>query len=152
MTELISASPGFCSFKSLSSAMSGSASPAARGGGHETNHTCVAHNTSAGAGAGAGAGPSVSAAARTSPDAAGLVRASAKRASHRPPLVGTKVPLRPYRASDVDALVENANDRDVWINLRNLFPHPYTRMTACAYVSTGARFTCSFYPFLVPRG
>jgi RimJ/RimL family protein N-acetyltransferase len=34
--------------------------------------------------------------------------------------------LRPFEAGDVESLVHYANDRDVWINLRDRFPHPYT--------------------------
>ena len=35
--------------------------------------------------------------------------------------------IRSWRASDVDSLVEQANNRNVWINLRDRFPHPYTK-------------------------
>ena len=38
--------------------------------------------------------------------------------------------LRPWRSNDVDGLVAHANDRDVWINLRDRFPHPYTHADA----------------------
>jgi RimJ/RimL family protein N-acetyltransferase len=34
--------------------------------------------------------------------------------------------IRPWRASDVDSLVAHANNRKIWINLRDRFPHPYT--------------------------
>src|SRR6185369_13902580 len=34
--------------------------------------------------------------------------------------------LRPWRKQDLDALIRYANDREVWINLRERFPHPYT--------------------------
>jgi ribosomal-protein-alanine N-acetyltransferase len=34
--------------------------------------------------------------------------------------------LRPFRAEDVDSLVRNANNRRIWINVRDRFPHPYT--------------------------
>ena len=34
--------------------------------------------------------------------------------------------LRPWRTGDEEALVRHANNRRVWINLRDLFPHPYT--------------------------
>ncbi|MBL8910624.1 MAG: GNAT family N-acetyltransferase [Archangium sp.] len=33
--------------------------------------------------------------------------------------------LRPLRESDVDSITRHANDRDVWRNLRDAFPHPY---------------------------
>ncbi|MGE0537464.1 MAG: GNAT family N-acetyltransferase [Pirellulales bacterium] len=39
----------------------------------------------------------------------------------------TRCTLRPWRASDRDELVVQANNRRVWRNLRDRFPHPYTR-------------------------
>ena len=42
--------------------------------------------------------------------------------------------LRPWRPGDEDALVRHANNRRVWINLRDSFPHPYTREDAIAWV------------------
>jgi RimJ/RimL family protein N-acetyltransferase len=49
--------------------------------------------------------------------------------------------LRPYRLDDTEAYTRNANDRDVWINLRDRFPHPYTCADAqhwITYVLTSA--------------
>jgi RimJ/RimL family protein N-acetyltransferase len=34
--------------------------------------------------------------------------------------------LRPWQTGDEEALVRHADNRGVWINLRDLFPHPYT--------------------------
>ncbi|HEX2052636.1 MAG TPA: GNAT family protein [Actinomycetota bacterium] len=34
--------------------------------------------------------------------------------------------IRPWRAADLESLVRHANDREVWLNLRDRFPHPYT--------------------------
>jgi ribosomal-protein-alanine N-acetyltransferase len=34
--------------------------------------------------------------------------------------------VRSWASSDVDSLVRNANNREIWINLRDRFPHPYT--------------------------
>ena len=42
--------------------------------------------------------------------------------------------LRPWRRGDVEALVRHADDREVWINLRDLFPHPYTRRDARRWI------------------
>jgi len=42
--------------------------------------------------------------------------------------------LRPWRAEDAAVIVAYANDREVWINLRDAFPHPYTLADAEAYV------------------
>ncbi len=33
--------------------------------------------------------------------------------------------IRPWRTSDLGSLVDNANNRAVWLNLRDLFPFPY---------------------------
>jgi [ribosomal protein S5]-alanine N-acetyltransferase len=38
--------------------------------------------------------------------------------------------IRPWRSSDADALVRHANNRKIWINLRDRFPHPYTEADA----------------------
>jgi RimJ/RimL family protein N-acetyltransferase len=35
--------------------------------------------------------------------------------------------VRSWEMSDLDSLVEHANNRRIWINLRDAFPHPYTR-------------------------
>ena len=35
--------------------------------------------------------------------------------------------VRSWRASDVDSLVTYANNRNIWLNLRDQFPHPYSR-------------------------
>lgn len=34
--------------------------------------------------------------------------------------------IRPWRLDDADSLAKHANNRKVWIALRDLFPHPYT--------------------------
>jgi len=38
--------------------------------------------------------------------------------------------LRPWRADDAPALQRHADNRRIWINLRDLFPHPYTLANA----------------------
>jgi RimJ/RimL family protein N-acetyltransferase len=42
--------------------------------------------------------------------------------------------VRPYRAADAKALPGIANDRAVWINMADLFPHPYTLKDGRAWV------------------
>jgi RimJ/RimL family protein N-acetyltransferase len=42
--------------------------------------------------------------------------------------------LRPWRMSDEEALARHANNRKVWINLRDHFPHPYTREHAREWI------------------
>ena len=44
------------------------------------------------------------------------------------PLPGAR--LRPWRFSDATALARHANDRGIWLNLRDTFPHPYTAQDA----------------------
>jgi [ribosomal protein S5]-alanine N-acetyltransferase len=46
--------------------------------------------------------------------------------------------LRPLVQSDAEALATHANDRDVWINLRDRFPHPYSLSDAEQYIATTA--------------
>ena len=41
-------------------------------------------------------------------------------------LTGTKCTLRPWRTDDADALVRHANNRKIWRNMCERFPHPYT--------------------------
>ncbi len=38
--------------------------------------------------------------------------------------------IRSFRKGDQASIVRHANDRDVWINLRDRFPHPYTSRDA----------------------
>jgi RimJ/RimL family protein N-acetyltransferase len=42
--------------------------------------------------------------------------------------------LRPFRPDDAPSIAELANDRDIWINLRDRFPHPYELSHAKAYI------------------
>jgi ribosomal-protein-alanine N-acetyltransferase len=45
-----------------------------------------------------------------------------------------KCTLRAWQAGDEESLVHNANNRNVWINLRDSFPHPYTLADAQNWV------------------
>jgi [ribosomal protein S5]-alanine N-acetyltransferase len=49
-------------------------------------------------------------------------------------LSGQLVTIRSWRQGDQDSLVSNANDREVWMNLRDVFPHPYTAEDADFWV------------------
>lgn len=42
--------------------------------------------------------------------------------------------LRSWRAGDETTLAEHANDHAIWANLRDRFPHPYTRRDAVDWV------------------
>jgi len=43
--------------------------------------------------------------------------------------------VRSWVQTDVPALVRHANDRDVWLNLRDRFPHPYGRADAETWIA-----------------
>lgn len=45
-----------------------------------------------------------------------------------------EISLRRWRVDDIDALVRYANNRGIWANLRDRFPHPYTRSDAEAWI------------------
>jgi RimJ/RimL family protein N-acetyltransferase len=45
-----------------------------------------------------------------------------------------KSTIRPWRRGDELSLVRHANDREVWLNLRDSFPHPYKMMDARRWV------------------
>jgi len=45
-------------------------------------------------------------------------------------LVLERYTVRPWRPDDAESLAKHANNRKVWIALRDLFPHPYTRQDA----------------------
>lgn len=42
--------------------------------------------------------------------------------------------IRSWRWSDADSLVRHANNRKIWLNLRDRFPHPYTERDARTFL------------------
>ena len=54
---------------------------------------------------------------------------------------GSRFLLRPWRRGDEAALVEHANDREVWLNLTDAFPHPYTLEDARAWIDVAGSGT-----------
>jgi ribosomal-protein-alanine N-acetyltransferase len=42
--------------------------------------------------------------------------------------------VRSWRAADADSLARHADNRKIWINLRDAFPHPYTKRDAREYL------------------
>ncbi len=42
--------------------------------------------------------------------------------------------VRGWTTTDVASLVEHANNRAIWLNLRDRFPHPYTRRDAVEFI------------------
>ena len=47
--------------------------------------------------------------------------------------------MRPWREADRAALVKYANNRKVWLNMRDAFPHPYTEASATAFLDVATR-------------
>jgi len=46
--------------------------------------------------------------------------------------------VRDWHLDDAAALAKHANDRRIWLNMRDAFPHPYTIVNATAFLSTAA--------------
>jgi [ribosomal protein S5]-alanine N-acetyltransferase len=46
----------------------------------------------------------------------------------------TTCEVRSWRPADVDSLALHANNRNIWLNLRDAFPHPYTKRDAREYI------------------
>jgi len=49
---------------------------------------------------------------------------------------GSEFSLRTWRRGDIDALAHFANNRSIWINLRDRVPHPYTRADAEGWIAS----------------
>lgn len=47
-----------------------------------------------------------------------------------------RVALRAYQADDADAIAALANDRALWRNVRDRFPHPYAKADAEVFLGT----------------
>ncbi|HEU4699420.1 MAG TPA: GNAT family protein [Gemmatimonadales bacterium] len=47
--------------------------------------------------------------------------------------------LRPLVAADAAGLAAHADDREIWLNLRDRFPHPYRIADAEAFITAAAR-------------
>ena len=47
----------------------------------------------------------------------------------------THCTVRRWRRGDEASLVEHANNRNIWINLRDRFPHPYTKRDAAHWMA-----------------
>jgi len=44
--------------------------------------------------------------------------------------------VRSWRVSDLEPLVRYANNRNIWLNLRDRFPHPYTKSDGQRFIRT----------------
>ncbi len=62
---------------------------------------------------------------------------------------GSRFLLRPWRRGDETSLVEHANDREVWINLTDGFPHPYTLEDARAWIGLASAAAGSWTPLAI---
>ena len=51
-------------------------------------------------------------------------------------LTGTRCIVRPWRLDDADSVVRHANNVNVARQLRDRFPHPYTRANAIGFLKT----------------
>lgn len=49
--------------------------------------------------------------------------------------------VRSWRAGDLDSLVRYANNRKIWINLRDRFPHPYARADGRRFLREACKMT-----------
>jgi [ribosomal protein S5]-alanine N-acetyltransferase len=49
--------------------------------------------------------------------------------------LGQVAKIRAFRAEDAEAVQRYADNRKIWLNLRDLFPHPYTIETARGFMS-----------------
>ncbi len=54
-------------------------------------------------------------------------------------LVLTRSVVRSWRPSDLASLVKHANNRNVWIRLRDRFPHPYTKRAGQQFIRDARR-------------
>ena len=53
--------------------------------------------------------------------------------------------IRDWRSSDVDSLARYANNKKIWLNLRDRFPHPYTPRAAEEWIALNrANPGCNF--------
>jgi RimJ/RimL family protein N-acetyltransferase len=48
---------------------------------------------------------------------------------------GEQIILRAWRRSDIPSLIRYANNRKIWLNLRDVFPHPYTQAHAEKWIA-----------------
>jgi ribosomal-protein-alanine N-acetyltransferase len=48
--------------------------------------------------------------------------------------------IRPWRLDDAESLAKHANNRKVWLGLRDLFPHPYTIQDARKFLEATVGF------------
>jgi ribosomal-protein-alanine N-acetyltransferase len=72
-------------------------------------------------------------------------------AGTREPPVVNDVRLRPWTSSDAAALVRIGDDRDIWLNLRDRFPHPFTAAVASLWLADQAPGAAPSMSFAIER-
>jgi ribosomal-protein-alanine N-acetyltransferase len=60
-------------------------------------------------------------------------------------IVLTNCVIRSWNWTDRDSIVQHANNRKVWINLRDRFPHPYTKKDAQNWLDIVIGYTPETY-------
>ena len=55
-------------------------------------------------------------------------------------LVLQRCTIRPWRMDDAESLAKHANNRKVWLSLRDKFPHPYTSEDARKFLEATVKF------------
>ncbi len=60
--------------------------------------------------------------------------------------------LRPFRPTDASSIASHANNRKVWINLKDAFPHPYTLAHARSWIRLARRDRPTTYFAIVIDG
>ena len=60
--------------------------------------------------------------------------------------------IRPWTVQDSSSLVKYANNRKIWLNLRDAFPHPYTEASAAAFLEmVGRQSPTTFFAIATPQ-
>jgi ribosomal-protein-alanine N-acetyltransferase len=70
-------------------------------------------------------------------------------ANKRAKVAPEDVTLRPWTAGDAQALVRLGDDRDIWLNLRERFPRPFTQASADLWLAEHAAENASQKSFAV---
>lgn len=56
-----------------------------------------------------------------------------------------KYTIRDWREDDATSIAQYANNKKIWINLRDAFPHPYTMVDAKAFLSNAMQMDPGLY-------
>jgi RimJ/RimL family protein N-acetyltransferase len=68
------------------------------------------------------------------------------------PLTTSYGTIRFWEEDDVDALARYANNRKIWLNLRDGFPHPYTRQNARSFLEfVSGQDPITYYAIATPE-